>query len=937
MPTANPRYTKTACNAPLPPWLGWLFLLGFMLLAWSALATETVLSTTSDVRFPGKKGRAIAFHQGDTIDYTVTLQSAGSAFPVSTNAIPVWEIVERTTTNTVGWLAATGTVTDAASGVLNFTAADTDTALTAGSQYESFVRLYQVDGSTTNRTTVLWTDLTVLWHPDAELLTPASPYTNSPVFNVTLGGGGGGSGALTAVAVTGGRLTVTDGTGPVPSVGLTDSAILTAWETETGRTVATDAAKLDGIEAAATADQTDAEIETAYNAQVAQVTAGEKTAGSETAVRRFSPKDVADMAGTHGGGGATDHGALTGLGDDDHTQYLLADGSRAYTGDADFGGFAITNAANATLADDVVVGSSEEVKLSDGTLFLRERATRAEPGTPVEAGVGQLWYEEFTPGDPEALVWVTDSESKDLTDFEAGADVTDADNVTAALSGATIPTVVSVAGDDKVLVQDTSGGDSLVQVAAQDIADLGVTDHGALAGLGDDDHTQYLLADGSRTATELDVSGNVDVGGLLYVTSGNYIGFNEGSSAYVMYESGGTLFTQSSGPVQVDAIGDVIMNTPTLDVNGDGDFSGDLTLSGTNPQIGGPSTGTTTLRTSGSVDGNDLLLESGDAITLTANGGSDGAGALVTFDMSGAASSNDGEVSIDDAATFDVNATTTDFSGAVTVNGLLTINNNAYFPDGTGIAWDAGFAEDYIYLATGVEFAMNFREPINISNSTGAPTDDITITTADDVIVNGVGSSLFDVNMEADFSGNVSVGGDLAMPGGALTLNAGGTSLIQDDGTDVILLSGNDFILVPNQAAGGNDKVEIFDGDLDLSDGYHVEWGGNTYIEGSEAAGTISINTGTEVDVVAPVFDVDAAGTVELTGESGITLDDGGGGGSLDVNMNASFYGDVTLGSPTVPANAGSTGTAGMVAWDADYIYICVATNTWKRAAISTW
>ncbi len=61
--------------------------------------------------------------------------------------------------------------------------------------------------------------------------------------------------------------------------------------------------KVDGVEAGATADQTDAEIETGYNNQVAQVSAGEKTAGTETAVRRFSPKDVADMAGTHGGGG----------------------------------------------------------------------------------------------------------------------------------------------------------------------------------------------------------------------------------------------------------------------------------------------------------------------------------------------------------------------------------------------------------------------------------------------------------------------------------------------------------------------------------------------------------------------------------------------------------------------------------------------------------
>ena len=39
----------------------------------------------------------------------------------------------------------------------------------------------------------------------------------------------------------------------------------------------------------------------------------------------------------------------------------------------------------------------------------------------------------------------------------------------------------------------------------------------------------------------------------------------------------------------------------------------------------------------------------------------------------------------------------------------------------------------------------------------------------------------------------------------------------------------------------------------------------------------------------------------------------------------------------TAPASATATGTAGDIRYDADYIYICTATNTWKRAAISTW
>jgi hypothetical protein len=42
-------------------------------------------------------------------------------------------------------------------------------------------------------------------------------------------------------------------------------------------------------------------------------------------------------------GAVLDHGSLTGLGDDDHTQYLLVSGTRAMAGDLDMGGNNITN------------------------------------------------------------------------------------------------------------------------------------------------------------------------------------------------------------------------------------------------------------------------------------------------------------------------------------------------------------------------------------------------------------------------------------------------------------------------------------------------------------------------------------------------------------------------------------------------------------------
>jgi hypothetical protein len=49
-------------------------------------------------------------------------------------------------------------------------------------------------------------------------------------------------------------------------------------------------------------------------------------------------------------------------------------------------------------------------------------------------------------------------------------------------------------------------------------APAGVTDHGALAGLADDDHNQYLLADGTRTLTGiLAVAAGVTVDGAEWV------------------------------------------------------------------------------------------------------------------------------------------------------------------------------------------------------------------------------------------------------------------------------------------------------------------------------------------------------------------------------------------------------------------------------------
>lgn len=55
--------------------------------------------------------------------------------------------------------------------------------------------------------------------------------------------------------------------------------------------------------------------------------------------------------------------------------------------------------------------------------------------------------------------------------------------------------------------------------------------------------------------------------------------------------------------------------------------------------------------------------------------------------------------------------------------------------------------------------------------------------------------------------------------------------------------------------------------------------------------------------------------------------------GAVTLSANTSLI--VT--TSQTPASAAATGTAGTIAWDSGYLYVCTATDTWKRVAIATW
>lgn len=59
---------------------------------------------------------------------------------------------------------------------------------------------------------------------------------------------------------------------------------------------------------------------------------------------------------------------------------------------------------------------------------------------------------------------------------------------------------------------------------------------------------------------------------------------------------------------------------------------------------------------------------------------------------------------------------------------------------------------------------------------------------------------------------------------------------------------------------------------------------------------------------------------------------------TLGSNKRATFHGDgIGIDVARTPTSATAAGTIGEICWDADFLYVCVADATWKRAALATW
>ena len=146
-----------------------------------------------------------------------------------------------------------------------------------------------------------------------------------------------------------------------------------------------------------------------------------------------------------------------------------------------------------------------------------------------------------------------------------------------------------------------------------------------------------------------------------------------------------------------------------------------------------------------------------------------------------------------------------------------------------------------------------------------------------------------------------------------------------------------DFVVAGNFEATGL-QPDLVIGKVTGATGDTVQ--ADAILRSDTGSGSFKIQAGTTTKVS---LNYDALAKTTLDADSTLTIKTGSSTTALTLSssQNATFAGEVyapsfRLGTGS-PSSSSDTGTAGQIKYDANYLYVCTATNTWKRVALSTW
>ncbi|KKM79489.1 hypothetical protein LCGC14_1349460, partial [marine sediment metagenome] len=251
-----------------------------------------------------------------------------------------------------------------------------------------------------------------------------------------------------------------------------------------------------------------------------------------SATELWSASQIESRVVTATGSLTTDHGALTGLSDDDHTQYFLADSSRAFSGDLlpnvsgtiDIGSLALPfrsiyltgsslymdgNKILFTDGDNIVLASPDGSIVISGSVNLSDAVVYHADLT----GLGNDDHSQYHTNARGDARYYTETEvdtwRNSVTQTEMGyVDGVTSDIQTQIDAKLAIATFTVSSGDLQTNI-DALTHDGFADYVADEHFTEASIDHGSISGLLDDDHPQYIN-DTEMTTISGDLQNGVD-------------------------------------------------------------------------------------------------------------------------------------------------------------------------------------------------------------------------------------------------------------------------------------------------------------------------------------------------------------------------------------------------------------------------------------------
>jgi hypothetical protein len=274
----------------------------------------------------------------------------------------------------------------------------------------------------------------------------------------------------------------------------------------------------------------------------------------------------------------------------------------------------------------------------------------------------------------------------------------------------------------------------------------------------------------------------------------------------------------------------------------------------------------------------------------------------------------------------------TDASGA-NVGGQVNIRSGG---SATGNAGDINIAGAYATAAAANGGSVRLDGGWAIDGTPG----EIRLT-AGTATGTGVGASAI---IEAGGATGGESGGDLELYGGSSSgvgTGDGGSILLTAGGTTTGGSGGSVEIFAGQSASNAGGSVNIFGGvsgtnigggtvQLNGGDGDGAQQVGRIILNGGINSGTPANSGGVTVRTNnTDRFQITASGVFLVGNAAGLA------GQVLTSNGSALPPTWEETASANAPGTSTSTGRAGQVAYDSGFIYVCIATDTWRRAAIA--